>query len=59
MVELPHRPDQESGSLSYDAVADQYVYVWKTQKAWAGKCGALTVTLNDGTSHTALFALTK
>jgi hypothetical protein len=48
-----------ASSLSYDAVADQYVYVWKTDKAWAGKCGTLTVTLADGTSHTAKFSLTK
>jgi hypothetical protein len=48
-----------SSSLSYDAARDQYVYVWKTQKTWAGKCGTLTVTINDGTSHTALFSLTK
>jgi hypothetical protein len=48
-----------NSSLSYDALADQYNYVWKTDKAWAGTCRLLTVTLNDGTSHTALFKLTK
>ena len=46
-------------SLSYDAVADRYIYVWKTQKTWAGKCGKLTVTLNDGSTHSASFSLTK
>ena len=46
-------------SLSYDATADQYNYVWKTDKAWAGTCRMLTVTLNDGTTHTALFKFTK
>ena len=42
-------------SLKYDAVSDQYVYVWKTDKSWAGTCRTLTVTLKDGTPHTANF----
>ncbi|HEU4918178.1 MAG TPA: PxKF domain-containing protein, partial [Candidatus Limnocylindrales bacterium] len=46
-------------SLSYDAVSDQYVYVWKTDKAWAGTCRTLTVKLTDGTIHQALFKLYK
>ncbi len=29
-------------SLSYDATADQYNYVWKTDKMWAGTCRTLT-----------------
>ena len=37
-----------NSSLSYDAATDQYTYVWKTDKAWAGKCGTLQVQLNDG-----------
>jgi probable HAF family extracellular repeat protein len=46
-------------SFTYDATAGQYVYVWKTDKAWAGTCRKLTVTLKDGTSRQALFKLTK
>ena len=42
-------------SLKYDAEADQYIYVWKTDKAWAGSCRQLVVRLNDGTSHVANF----
>lgn len=42
-------------SLSYDALADQYVYVWKTEKSWANTCRQLQVMLNDGTLHTANF----
>jgi hypothetical protein len=41
-----------NSGLTYDAVADQYVYVWKTSKAWAGKCYRFELGLNDGTSHT-------
>ena len=48
-----------ASSLTYDAAADQYVYVWKTDKSWAGKCGNLSVTLKDGSTHTAAFTLTK
>lgn len=44
-----------NSSLSYDVGADQYTYVWKTNKAWAGKCGTLVVKFNDGTTQTALF----
>jgi hypothetical protein len=47
-----------SSSLSYDAGSDQYKYVWKTDSAWAGTCRHLTVTLTDGTSHTAKFKFT-
>jgi hypothetical protein len=46
-----------TSGLQYDAASDTYTYVWKTDKAWAGTCRLLTVTLTDGTSHTALFQL--
>jgi YVTN family beta-propeller protein len=48
-----------SSSLSYDAATDQYVYVWKTNKAWSNSCRQLIVQLNDGTSHRAYFKFTK
>jgi hypothetical protein len=43
------------GGLAYDRGADQYRYIWKTEKAWAGTCRQLMVGLSDGTVHTALF----
>ena len=46
-------------SLTYDPITDQYIYVWKTEKGWAGPCRQLIVRLNDGTDHTANFKLTK
>ncbi|MEK7731947.1 MAG: PxKF domain-containing protein [Planctomycetota bacterium] len=46
-------------SLSYDPVANQYIYVWKTDKAWASTCRVLNVKLADGTSHYAYFNFTK
>jgi ABC-type oligopeptide transport system substrate-binding subunit len=46
-----------ASSVSYDAGADQYNYVWKTDKVWANTCRALVVRLADGTEHTANFRL--
>lgn len=48
-----------SSSLSYDAKSDQYIYVWKTDKAWAGACRQLVVRLNDLSYHRANFKFTK
>ena len=44
-----------SSSLTYDPTVDRYQYVWKTQKTWRGTCRLLIMTLNDGSTHTALF----
>ena len=41
--------------LQYDASSGQYVYVWKTNKTWAGACGTFELGLVDGTNHRALF----
>ncbi len=46
-----------SSGLSYDPVADQYTYVWKTDKGWAGTCRQLVVKLNDGTADRANFSV--
>ncbi len=53
-------PTETSGQsgLSYDASTDTYTYVWKTVKSWTG-CRRLTVTLTDGTAHSADFKFTK
>jgi hypothetical protein len=45
-----------SSSLSYDPTTDQYTYVWKTDKAWAGTCRQLVVILKDGSIHYANFS---
>jgi hypothetical protein len=42
-------------SLSYDPISDQYIYIWKTEQAWAGTCRQLVVQLNDGSIHRANF----
>lgn len=40
-----------NSSLSYDPITDEYTYVWKSDKGWAGTCRLLTVQLIDGTIH--------
>lgn len=46
-------------SLTYDPVADQYVYVWKTDKVWVTQCRKLIVRLIDGTEHVAQFRFAR
>ena len=42
-------------SLSYDAAADQYTYVWKTDKSWANTCRTFVLRLSDGSFYRANF----
>jgi hypothetical protein len=42
-------------SLSYDSTSNTYTYVWKTDKSWSNSCRLFTLSLSDGTDHTALF----
>jgi uncharacterized repeat protein (TIGR01451 family) len=44
-----------SSGLTYEAGSNQYKYIWKTEKSWKNQCRTLTVTLRDGTVHTAKF----
>ncbi len=44
-----------SSGLTYDTTADQYIYTWKTDKAWTGTCRQLQMTLKDGSIYTANF----
>ncbi|MCI0557734.1 MAG: PxKF domain-containing protein [Nitrososphaera sp.] len=46
-------------SLTYDPTADHYIYVWKTNKAWAGTCRQFNVHLKDGSDHQANFRFTR
>lgn len=40
-----------AGSLTYNARTDRYTFMWATDKAWAGSCKELLLTLRDGTTH--------
>lgn len=44
-----------ASQFSYNAIADQYSYVWKTESGWSGTCRQLAVALDDGTVHVANF----
>ena len=44
-----------ASGLTYDPVSDQYTYVWKTSKSWAGTCRVLSLGFTDGSVHQALF----
>jgi hypothetical protein len=48
-----------SSSLQYDATANQYSYVWKTDSSWAGTCKQFDLGLNDGSTHTFLVQFKK
>lgn len=43
-----------ASSLSYDAAAGTYNYVWKTAPSWSG-CRTFRLTLDDGSVHTVKF----
>ena len=59
MTDIEQTVAASGSGLSYDAAAGQYVYVWKTDKSWAGKCMRFELGLNDDTSHTFLARFTK
>jgi hypothetical protein len=48
-----------NSSLQYDPAANQYTYVWKTDKSWANTCRTFDLTLSDGSTHSATFQFTK
>jgi predicted extracellular nuclease len=48
-----------SSGLRYDPRTDTYVYVWKTERSWAGTCRQLIVKLDDGSVHRANFQFTR
>jgi hypothetical protein len=45
----------ETSALSFDAGTKQYIYVWKTESAWAGTCRRLKLEFADGQVLTAQF----
>ena len=42
-------------SPSFDSASGQLIFTWQTQKAWAGTCRRLHLTLLDGSIHDADF----
>ncbi|MFN8469804.1 MAG: PxKF domain-containing protein [Caldilineaceae bacterium] len=56
---IPTTATVSDSGLTYDPATDQFTYVWKTEKSWAGSCRQLNVTLRDGTTRSAGFNFTK
>jgi len=61
--QVPQDPIEETvnagqSSLTYDEVAHQYIYVWKTDRNATG-CRRLDVKLKDGSTHSAYFKFAK
>jgi hypothetical protein len=57
-VENPVDADYSGASgLRYDVTTNQYIFVWKTDKRWVGRCYQLKVTLDDGKLYWADFLL--
>jgi hypothetical protein len=48
-----------SSGLAYDAATGQYIYVWKTDKSWAGTSRQLVIKLKDNSYHEANFTFTR
>lgn len=48
-----------ASGLTYDATADQYVYVWKTGTTLVNTCQKFVLITKDGVRHEALFQFTK
>ena len=46
-------------SLSYDEASGEYVFAWKTDRAWAGSCLTLVLTFDDGSYATASFEFVR
>jgi dipeptidyl aminopeptidase/acylaminoacyl peptidase len=44
-----------ASGLTYDPAADQYTYVWKTDRAWSGQTRQLVLGLDDGSERVANF----
>ena len=51
-------PITTPGSSGFHFVEDESAYQanWKTERAWAGTCRVLSVSLNDDSVHSALFS---
>jgi hypothetical protein len=57
--DITRAPTAIGTTVAYAAKQDRYTLQWPTAKAWAGTCRAITLTLDDGSTHVALARLVK
>ena len=55
MPEAPVEQTSTAGQSGLSFGGSQYVYVWKTEKSWAGTCRRLDLGLADTTSRSIVF----
>lgn len=55
LYEVEQTSTAGTSTLTYDTTTGLYQYVWKTDTQWAGTCRRVTLTLDDGSLHQALF----
>ena len=59
LVTLGEAGDVNGVLLWYNPFTKRYLYLWKSQKAWAGTCRQLVVRFADGTTQRADFQFVK
>ena len=47
---------RSANRLRYDPATDQYIYVWATDRTWAGTCRVLLLEFTDGQVQKAAFS---
>jgi hypothetical protein len=52
-------PTSAAGVGSCGAATQMYNYAWKTEHSWAGTSRTFEMTLNDGSSHQAMFKFVR
>jgi hypothetical protein len=48
--QVPDTAPTGPSELTFIAAEEEFLYTWRTERAWAGTCRRLTVRLNDGTA---------
>jgi hypothetical protein len=48
-------PTTYAPGLVFIPIIEQYIYVWKSDPAWAGTCRKFILRLNDGSEHVAYY----
>jgi hypothetical protein len=58
-LELEETVAPGANLLVYNPLTKRYIYIWKTERSWAGTCRQFTMKLTDGTTQVATFRFTR